>query len=91
MFDGNFETAYRAELDRMGPGEQQIQEVLRFAQTARRASVRRAGRMTLTAAVVCGVLAVSAFALSPDLRQTLSGLLGTFIPYSQTVEGELDQ
>lgn len=87
MFDGNFETAYRAELDRMGPGEQQIQEVLRFAQTARRASVRRAGRMTLTAAVVCGVLAVSAFALSPDLRQTLSGLLGTFIPYSQTVEG----
>lgn len=44
-------------------------------------------RTGVIAAALCGVLAVSALAASPTLRQALDGLLGGFEPYAQQVEG----
>lgn len=44
-------------------------------------------RTVLLAAALCAVCAVSALALSPGLRETLTAALGGFEPYSQTVEG----
>lgn len=52
-----------------------------------RRRTRRVGRTVLAAAVACGVLMVSAFALSPTLRQVLKGALGGYAEYAQPVEG----
>lgn len=48
---------------------------------------RRPGRVVLAAAAVCALLAVSALAVSPTLRQALEAALGSFAPYRQAVEG----
>ncbi len=44
-------------------------------------------RTSLIAAALCALLAVSALAASPTLRDAVQGLLGGFAPYAQTVEG----
>lgn len=48
---------------------------------------RGVGRGILAAAAVCAVMAASALALSPSLRETVGALLGAFAPYAQNVEG----
>lgn len=78
---------YQAWMDQVEPGRDfraRLTEAM-AARPVRRP--RRIGRTVLAAAAVCGTLVVSALALSPDLRQTLSGILGGYTPYSQTVEG----
>lgn len=53
---------------------------------ARRVSRHIVQKTVAIAAVIC-LLAVSTLAVSPTLRDTLAGLLGSFEPYSQTVDG----
>ena len=48
---------------------------------------QRALRTALIAAALCALLAAGALAVSPALRDALSGALGSFEPYSQAVEG----
>lgn len=48
---------------------------------------RRIWRTVLAAAAVCGVLMVSAFALSPTLRQILESAMGGYTEYARPVEG----
>lgn len=50
---------------------------------------RRVLNTALIAAALCVLLAVSALALSPGLREQLAAALGTFEPYSQTIEGAI--
>lgn len=48
---------------------------------------RRSFRTALAAAALCAVLAVTALAASPTVRERLEALLGSFAPYSQEVAG----
>ena len=48
---------------------------------------RRSFRTALAAAALCAVLAVTALAASPTMRERLEALLGSFAPYSQEVAG----
>lgn len=48
---------------------------------------RRIWRTVLAAAAVCGVLMVSAFALSPTLRQILESAMEGYTEYARPVEG----
>lgn len=50
-------------------------------------SRRRPVRMLLAAVLACAALGTAALALSPTLRERMNALLGSFAPYSQTVEG----
>ncbi len=45
-------------------------------------------RNVCIAAALCVLLAISALAASPALREALAGALGSFAPYAQTIEGE---
>lgn len=62
MFEANFEQEYRGELERMGPTQAQLQEVIRQVEREGRngkrsgKSVRRVGRTALVAAVVCALV-----------------------------------
>lgn len=46
-------------------------------------------KAALIAACLCVALAVTALAASPGLREALEGALGSFLPYSQEVDGVL--
>ena len=48
---------------------------------------QRSIRTALAAAALCALLAVTALAASPTIRERLEELLGGFAPYSQEVEG----
>lgn len=48
----------------------------------------RAVRNACVAAALCGMLAASALAASPGLRDMLANALGSFAPYTQAIEGE---
>lgn len=62
MFEPNFEQEYRGELERMGPTQTQLREVIRQVEQeqqgvkAGRKSVRRVGRTALAAAVICALI-----------------------------------
>ncbi|WP_209346267.1 hypothetical protein [Flavonifractor sp. AGMB03687] len=78
---------YQAWMDQVEPGQDfqaRLTEAM-AAQPVRRP--RRIGRTMLAAAAVCGVLMVSAFALSPTLRQMLESALGGYTEYARPVEG----
>lgn len=78
---------YQAWMDQVEPGrdfQARLTEAI-AAQPVRRP--RRIWRTVLAAAAVCGVLMVSAFALSPTLRQMLESALGGYTGYAQAVEG----
>ncbi len=45
-------------------------------------------RNVCIAAALCALLAISALAASPTLREALAGALGSFAPYAQRIEGE---
>lgn len=83
-----FEQEYRRAIETVGPDEGQMERLLSAVRgmEAPRPG-RRPGRMVLAAVAVCAVLAVTALALSPGLREQLAGLLGSFAPYSRSVEG----
>lgn len=78
---------YRREMEQMGPSGAQMDRLLDRMEHAEPAVKRAFPRTVLIAAALCGVMAVGAIALSPTLRDTLEALLGSFAPYSQTVEG----
>ncbi len=65
MFEPNFEQEYRGELERMGPTQTQLREVIRQVEQEGRngkrsgKSVRRVGRTALVAAVVCALVTVA--------------------------------
>jgi len=48
----------------------------------------RIARNACVAAALCGTLTVSALAVSPTARDMLTQALGSFAPYTQTIEGE---
>lgn len=48
----------------------------------------RIARSACVAAALCGTLTVSALAVSPAARDMLNKALGSFAPYTQTVQGE---
>lgn len=62
MFEPNFEQEYRGELERMGPTQAQLREVIRQVEQEgqnvkrRGRSVRRMGRTALVAAVICALI-----------------------------------
>ena len=78
---------YQTWMDQVEP-DQDFQARLTEAMTSEPVKTpRHTFRVLVAAAVMCGALVVSALALSPDLRQTLSGILEGYTPHSQTVEG----
>lgn len=48
----------------------------------------RIARSACVAAALCGTLTVSALAVSPTARDMLTQALGSFAPYTQSIEGE---
>lgn len=81
------EDTYRSEMDALCPDAQQMDRLLAVMGEKRRKGVSRHVRTVLVAAAVVAALCVSALALSPTLREALASALGSFGPYSQTVEG----
>lgn len=78
---------YQTWMDQVEP-DQDFQTRLTEAMTSEPVKTpRHTFRVLVAAAVMCGALVVSALALYPDLRQTLSGILEGYTPHSQTVEG----
>lgn len=61
--------------------------ILRAMERPPAVSRRRPVRMLLAAVLACAALGTVALALSPTLRERVNALLGSFAPYSQTVEG----
>lgn len=61
--------------------------ILRAVERPPAVSRRRPVRMLLAAVLACAALGTAALALSPTLRERMNALLGSFAPYSQTVEG----
>ncbi|HJC42026.1 MAG TPA: hypothetical protein H9701_10835, partial [Candidatus Intestinimonas pullistercoris] len=80
-----FETEYRKEMEEMGPSRAEMERLKRVLREGGRRT-RPVRRGVLAAAVLCGVLAISALAVSPGLREQLSGLLGGYAAYTQPVE-----
>lgn len=78
---------YRKELEQVKLNEEQMAHLvdLMTAPPVRRA--RHVGRTVLIAAALAAVLSIAALAVSPTLQEVLSHALGSFEPYSQTVEG----
>lgn len=83
-----FREDYIRELDRVGPDEGQLERLLeRINSEEERGGKKRIFPTVLLAAALCGALAVTALAASPTLREALREALGSFEPYSQTIEG----
>lgn len=86
-----FERQYREEVERIGPDELQMARLMKTLEGgAGRPVNRRRGHVVFAAAALAAVLCVTAIAASPTLREALIGALGSFEPYSQTVEGISD-
>ena len=81
-----FEEEYRKEMDEMVPSREEMERLKQVLREGGRRT-RPVRRGVLVAAVLCGVLAISALAVSPCLREQLSGLLGSYTAYTQPVEG----
>ena len=69
----------------MGPSRAEMERLKRVLREGGRRT-RPVRRGVLAAAVLCGVLAISALAVSPGLREQLSGRLGGYAAYTQPVE-----
>ena len=62
--------------------------ILEAAETGKQPYRPRRGRLPLAVLAACVVLAVSALAVSPSLRDALSAHLGGFEPYTSVQDGE---
>lgn len=81
---------YRQELERIGMSDafrQALVETLATTSEEEKPVKKRVFRTVLIAAALCAALVVTAFAVSPTLREALAEALGSFAPYSQSVEG----
>lgn len=85
-----FEQEYRRQMEQAGPSEAQLKAALEHLTAQPERRIHRpwnAGRTVLAAALICVTLIASALAVSPALREQLAAVLGSFAPYSQTIEG----
>lgn len=81
------EETYRREMDHLEPDGEQMDRLLAVMGKKRRTSFPKHLRAVLVAAAICVALTASALALSPTLREALANALGSFAPYSSTVDG----
>lgn len=85
-----FETRYRREIDQIGLPEERLEQLITaMGQTEPQKPSQRAGKTwktVLLAAAFCAVLAATALAVSPGLREALAAALGAFAPYSREIE-----
>lgn len=81
-----FREDYRREMEAISPTEEEMERLM-AAMEEERPMKKRVFRTVLLAAALCAALTVSALAASPTLREALAAALGSFGPYSQTVEG----
>lgn len=85
-FDAKLKAGARAEETPLPEGfEKRMKQMLEGLPMKKKAF--RLGKNLLIAAVVCAVLAASALAASPELREQIAARLGGFAPYVQEVEG----
>lgn len=81
------EQEYRREMDRLTLSRERQEQIVEAMVKERGKSCRRMTWVRLAvAAAACVVLATSALALSPTLRERLEQRLGSFAPYSQSFE-----
>jgi len=83
---------YRRDMDAVRPTPAQMDRLYRILHQEERdmetpVKKRPALRTAALAAALCGVLAITAVAVSPTLRQALADALGSFAPYAQAQEG----
>lgn len=83
------EQEYRREMDRVELTAEQRSRIVQamVEQPPRKGRRRPPVRLLVAAVLACGVLATSALALSPTLRDALDRVLGGFASYSQEPEG----
>lgn len=79
--------ALEAELEPVRLSEARRTAILAAAERVRTQKRHRPLRACLAAAALCAVLALTALAVAPDLREALSQALGSFASYAQEVEG----
>lgn len=82
---------YKREMEQLGPSQEELEQL--YAMIEEGTTVKRAKRLgrraaaVLMAAALCMALGITALAVSPTMQEILSQSLGSFAPYSQTVEG----
>ena len=79
--------ALEAELEPVRLSEARKAAILAAAGEVQVRKKHRFIRTCLTAAALCAALALTALAVSPDLRETLIQVLGSFAPCAREVEG----
>jgi len=82
------EREYRKEMDRVLLDPERMAQISQAMVRETPAPKRRfrLGRAVLLAACLCLALTASALALSPTLRERLAQIMGSFEPYSQSIE-----
>ncbi len=80
------EREYRREMDRVFLDPERMDRISQAMVREKPGRKLRLGRAVLLAACLCLALTVSALALSPALRERLAQAMGSFGPYSQSIE-----
>lgn len=81
-----FREEYRREMEAISPTKAQMGRLL-AAMEEEKPMKKQMFRTGLLVAALCAALSVTALAVSPGLREALAEALGSFGPYSRTVEG----
>ncbi len=82
-----FQDKYRRDMEAVGPSQDQLDRLMAALEKKEEVPMKKKVlRTALTAAALCAALAATALAVSPTLREALAEALGSFAPYSQSVE-----